>query len=125
MLLICKWRFSSKVSSSSVHAEILLLQIISRIMKAQELNLSTINFTFNVILSVCHEIIHTLVGAVSASKRPQTSTKMTPAGHAKLNFEASGWRWVVEAIRGIALMFQDQTDLLRRRCRGASQVYRC
>lgn len=39
-------------------------------------------FIFHVVLSVCHKIIHLVVIAVSASKRPRTSPKMTPAGRA-------------------------------------------
>ena len=79
-------------------------------MKAKELNLPTTNFMFHMILSVCHEINHMLVGAHSASERPQTPPDVASAGHENLESGESGSWWEAEAMGGIAWMFQDQTD---------------
>lgn len=86
-------------------------------MKAIEMDEPTTNFMFHMILSVCHEIIHMLVGALSGQERPKTPPEMTVSGHED-NKGESGWWWEMMATGGIVKMFQDKKSAMGDRQSG-------
>lgn len=78
-------------------------------MKAQQMGLSLTNHMFHMILTVCHEIIHILVCALSAETRPETPPDMAVEGHTP-GLGESGWYWETTYLGGIVKMHQDKTD---------------
>lgn len=79
-------------------------------MKAVETNVSTcvLYHKFNMIITICHEIIHMLVSALSGERRPETPPDMEVEGH---DDAESGWWWEIEYLGGIVKMYQDKTNV--------------
>lgn len=84
-------------------------QLIANIMKAEDTQLPITNCMFHMILTVCHEVIHMLVCAISGERRPLTPQEMEVEGHEPLVGE-SGWWWEINYLGGVVKMFQNKTD---------------
>jgi hypothetical protein len=64
---------------------------------------------FHLMITVCHEIIHILVCALSGAGRPATPDNMEVAGNDKA---VSGWWWEIQAFGGVVTMFFDKTETI-------------
>lgn len=90
-------------------------KVISNLMKAMELQSNGIQgmddmiqrFHFHLIITVCHEIVHMLVCALSGAGRPTTPENMKVPGK---KAPESGWWWEIQAFGGIVAMFWDKTE---------------
>lgn len=78
-------------------------------MKAESLGVPTTHHMFHMILTICHEVIHILVCALSGDRRPVTPPDMQVEGHAP-GVGESGWWWELKYLGGIVKMYQDKTD---------------
>ena len=91
------------------------LKIISNLMKAKEeqskgtrgMDEMIQRFHFHLIITVCHEIIHMLVCALSGAGRPATPDNMKVPGNDK---PESGWWWEIQIFGGIVAMFWDKNE---------------